>query len=307
MVKKASPSRQGKRSSRGSSSSLGVDAWFRYQAEISSHPILTAEEEQDLARRFRDEGDLDAMHALITSNLRFVVKVTYEYRSYGFRLADLVQEGNIGLMKAVRKFDPDRNIRLITYAVWWIRAYIQSFILRNWSQVRLGTTNAQRTLFFSLARVQRELERMGEEETTDESIAELLRTKPEEVRNMRARLEARDVSLDTPVGEEGTATALDFLSDAAQLSAHDLLEDATRGRLVRDQVARALRCLNPRELYVVKQRVMADPPMPLQDVGKHFGVSRERARQIEVRAKQRLRSILGAYLEIPLEDEEEKK
>src|SRR5512133_377614 len=130
-----------------------------YLAEINRYPLLTVDEEQRLAREFRKDGDTRAAHRLVTANLRFVVKVAYEYRSYGFRMADLVQEGNIGLMKAVQKFDPDKGIRLISYAVWWIRAYIQNYILKSWSLVKLGTTQAQRKLFFSLARTRRELEK----------------------------------------------------------------------------------------------------------------------------------------------------
>src|SRR5689334_24366663 len=132
-----------------------------YLSEINQFPLLTVEEEQNLARLYRRKGDSRAAHRLVTANLRFVVKVAYEYRSYGFKMADLIQEGNIGLMKAVQKFDPDKGIRLISYAVWWIRAYIQNHILKNWSLVKLGTTQAQRRLFFSLARTRRELEKLG--------------------------------------------------------------------------------------------------------------------------------------------------
>src|SRR3954464_10059852 len=154
-----------------------------YLAEINKYPLLTVDEEQRLARLYAKSGDLDAAHKLVTSNLRFVVKVAYEYRSYGIRMADLIQEGNIGLMKAVEKFDPDKEIRLISYAVWWIRAYIQNYILKSWSLVKLGTTQAQRKLFFSLARTKRELEKMhasGEKLATAE-IAKRLRVKTSEV------------------------------------------------------------------------------------------------------------------------------
>src|SRR6266508_2192606 len=132
-----------------------------YLSEINQFPLLTVEEEQNLARLYRRKGDTRAAHRLVTANLRFVVKVAYEYRSYGFKMADLIQEGNIGLMKAVQKFDPDKNIRLISYAVWWIRAYIQNYILKSWSLVKIGTTQAQRKLFFSLARTRHEIERLS--------------------------------------------------------------------------------------------------------------------------------------------------
>ena len=154
-----------------------------YLSEINRFPLLTVDEEQRLARLFRDEGDTRAAHRLVTANLRFVVKVSYEYRSYGFKMADLIQEGNIGLMKAVQKFDPDKGIRLISYAVWWIRAYIQNYILKSWSLVKLGTTQAQRKLFFSLARTKRELDKMSVEHGLDSDaqdtskIAKKLRVK----------------------------------------------------------------------------------------------------------------------------------
>src|SRR5687767_1073572 len=152
-----------------------------YLSEINQFPLLTQPEEQRLARLFRDGGDFKAGHTLVTSNLRFVVKISYEYRSYGIKMADLIQEGNIGLMKAVQKFDPDKGIRLISYAVWWIRAYIQNFILKSWSLVKLGTTQAQRKLFFSLARTKREIEKMGGNKSEQHS-------KPEDVSSIARKL-----------------------------------------------------------------------------------------------------------------------
>src|SRR6266850_6402670 len=153
-----------------------------YLAEINRYPLLIVDEEQRLARKYAKEGDLDAAHRLVTANLRFVVKVAYEYRSYGIKMADLIQEGNIGLMKAVQKFDADKGIRLISYAVWWIRAFIQNYILKSWSLVKLGTTQAQRKLFFSLARTRRELEKLGSDgehkSTNENAIAKKLRVKP---------------------------------------------------------------------------------------------------------------------------------
>src|SRR5512145_2748217 len=171
-----------------------------YLSEINRFPLLM-EDEQLLARQFRDSGDTRAAHRLVTANLRFVVKVSYEYRSYGFKMADLIQEGNIGLMKAVQKFDPDKGIRLISYAVWWIRAYIQNYILKSWSLVKLGTTQAQRKLFFSLARTKRELDRTSAEQGADSDgrdsakVAKKLQVKPAEVREMEQRMEGRDLSL----------------------------------------------------------------------------------------------------------------
>ncbi len=184
-----------------------------YLSEINRYSLLKVEEEQKLARRFA-KGDFQAGHRLVTANLRFVVKVAYEYRSYGIRMSDLIQEGNIGLMKAVQKFDADKGIRLISYAVWWIRAYIQNYILKSWSLVKLGTTQAQRKLFFSLARTRRELEKYNATDSAIpvEEIARRLRVKPTEVREMEQRMGGRDLSLDAPMGEDGSSTHVDFVA-----------------------------------------------------------------------------------------------
>ena len=270
-----------------------------YLAEINRLPLLTAEEERRLSRAYRDLADTRAAHRLVASNLRFVVKVAYEYRSYGLRMADLVQEGNIGLMKSVQKFDPEKGIRLISYAVWWIRAYIQNYVLRSWSLVKLGTTQAQRKLFFSLARAKRELERDSPEHGADSDardanrIARRLRVRPDEVREMEQRLEGRDLSLDAPVGEDGSATHLDFVVGDAGSQA-DELSEAEERRMVQGRVGEALALLDPRERFIIERRVMCERPMTLKELGGHFGFSRERARQLEIRAKEKLREALRA-------------
>ena len=262
-----------------------------YLAEINKYPLLTAEDEQALARRFK-KGDLQAGHRLVTANLRFVVKVSYEYRSYGIRMADLIQEGNIGLMKAVQKFDPDKGIRLISYAVWWIRAYIQNYILKSWSLVKLGTTQAQRKLFFSLARTRRELEKLngtpeGPLGNVDE-IARRLHVKPSEVREMEQRMGGRDLSLDAPMGEDGGNTHVDFVVSEG-ISQDDEVADKQEAGIVSARVQTALRRLDPRERFIIEQRVMNERPMTLKELGEHFGFSRERARQLEIRAKEKLK------------------
>lgn len=270
-----------------------------YLSEIHRYELLTSEEEQRLARVFRSRGDTRAAHSLVTANLRFVVKVAYEYRSYGLRMADLIQEGNIGLMKAVQKFEPDRGIRLISYAVWWIRAYIQNYILRSWSLVKLGTTQAQRKLFFSLARTRRELDRKSEEQGAGSDgrnaakIAKRLRVKPEEVLEMEQRMEGRDLSLDVPVGDDGLQSHVDAV--AADGPALD--EEVSSGeerRMVRERILEALERLDRRERYIIESRLMSDQPVTLKDLGDHFGFSRERARQLEIRAKEKLRCELRA-------------
>jgi len=268
-----------------------------YLSEINKYLLLTVDEEQKLARRFK-RGDLQAGHKLVTSNLRFVVKVAYEYRSYGIKMSDLIQEGNIGLMKAVQKFDPDKEIRLISYAVWWIRAYIQNYILKSWSLVKLGTTQAQRKLFFSLARTRRELEKYnhgGPSLTNAEEIARRLRVKPAEVREMEQRMGGRDLSLDAPMGEDGTNSHVDFVASPAA-SQDDEFADKEQAGIVGVRVEMALRRLDPRERFIIQQRVMNERPMTLKELGEHFGFSRERARQLEIRAKEKLKNELAALM-----------
>ncbi len=278
-----------------SSSSSG--SLSMYLSEINHYSLLTVEEEQKLARRFR-KGDLQAGHRLVTSNLRFVVKVSYEYRSYGIKMSDLIQEGNIGLMKAVQKFDPDKGIRLISYAVWWIRAYIQNYILKSWSLVKLGTTQAQRKLFFSLARTRRELEKLNHGENTVinvEEIAKRLHVKPTEVREMEQRMGGRDLSLDAPMGEDGGNSHVDFVVSGAA-GQDDQFADKEEAGLINSRVRTALMRLDPRERFIIEQRVMNERPMTLKELGEHFGFSRERARQLEIRAKDKLKGELAALM-----------
>src|SRR5437016_8476538 len=278
-------------SSAGSSLSM-------YLSEINHYNLLSVEEEQRLARKYA-RGDLESGHRLVTANLRFVVKVSYEYRSYGIKMSDLIQEGNIGLMKAVQKFDADKGIRLISYAVWWIRAFIQNYILKSWSLVKLGTTQAQRKLFFSLARTRRELEKFDGTEQVgadEKAIARKLWVKPGEVIEMQQRMEGRDLSLDAPMGEDGGSTHVDFVTDGADLPDAELAEQEER-HIVQERVVEALSRLDPRERYIIEMRIMQDKPMTLKELGEHFGFSRERARQLEIRAKAKLEAELGELME----------
>jgi RNA polymerase sigma-32 factor len=274
------------------------DSFKLYLSEINQHPLLKVEEEQRLARACVD-GDTRAAHRLITANLRFVVKVAYEYRSYGLNLSDLVQEGNIGLMKAVQKFDPERGIRFISYAVWWIRAHIHNHILKSFSLVKLGTTQAQRKLFFSLARTRRELDKMSTEHGLDsdgenvEKIAKKLNVKPAEVEEMSQRMGRRDLSLDAPVGDDGDSTHIDFLAGDGPTQDHEV-SSAQERTMLQGGVGAALAQLDARERFIVEQRVMSDQPMSLKEIGEHFGFSRERARQLETRAMEKLEEKLHA-------------
>ena len=270
-----------------------------YLSEISHIPLLTVAEEQSLARSYREKGDTRAAHRLVTANLRFVVKIAFEYRSYGFNVAELVQEGNIGLMKAVEKFDPDKGIRLISYAVWWIRAFIQNYVLRSFSLVNIGTTQAQRKLFFSLARTKRELDKASAEHGSDSDgedhskIARKLRVRPGEVAEMTQRMLGRDLSLDAPAGDDGGSTHGDLVAGKGP-SQEDELSTAQEQAMVRSRISAALALLDERERFIIEKRVMTDEPMTLRDLGVHFGFSRERARQLELRAKEKLKQELHA-------------
>jgi RNA polymerase sigma-32 factor len=274
----------------------------QYLREINRVALLTVEEERRLAREFRDQGDKRAGHRLVEANLRFVVKVAFEYRSYGLRMADLIQEGNIGLMKAVQKFDPDKEIRLISYAVWWIRAYIQNHILKSWSLVKIGTTQAQRKLFFSLARTRHEIERLSPGAGLDKEgidvnlVAKKLRVRPSDVVEMQQRMEGRDLSLDAPVAD-GTSTHLEFTPSDGEPQDEELAS-AEEGALVSRRVSEAMGRLDPRERHIVEARIMGEGKETLRDLGQHFGFSRERARQLEIRALEKLRRELQ-----PLADE----
>jgi RNA polymerase sigma-32 factor len=280
-----------------SNSLSSPDSLSTYLSEISQYPLLSVQQEQELARRFR-EGDYAAGHQLVTANLRFAVKVAYEYRSYGIKVSDLIQEANIGLMKAVQKFDPDKGIRLISYAVWWIRAYIQNYILKSWSLVKIGTTQAQRKLFFALARTRRELEKLGNGEAhivDAEEIARKLNVKASDVREMEQRMGGRDLSLDAPIGDEGDTTHLDFVESEAASQA-DEVADRQEADIARARVRLAMQRLDPRERFIIEQRIMGDTEMTLSELGEHFGFSRERARQLEIRAKDKLKAALAELM-----------
>ncbi len=267
-----------------------------YLNQISRFPLLSVEEEQRLARRYRDHQDLKARDLLLVSNLRFVTKIAFEYRSYGLSVLDLIQEGNIGFMRAVEKFDPDRHIRLISYGVWWVRAYIQNYVMDHWTLVKLGTTQAQRKLFFALRRTQRELEKLnGYDGSGNDAvkIAKELKVKPTAVMEMLQRMSGHDRSLSMPVGEKGVETQMDLVPSAEANPEEEIGKDEEDG-MIRARIRQALDMLDGREYFIVMRRVMMeDKSMTLVEVGKHLGLSRERARQIETRALEKLASLLG--------------
>ena len=267
-----------------------TDSFEHYMAQIHRFPLLNREEEQLLAQRYRREGELDAAHTLICANLRFVVKVANEYRSYGMKLLDLVQEGNIGLMMAVKKFDPQRGIRLISYAVWWIRAYIQNFIIRSWSLVKLGTTQAQKKLFFKLGQARQAIQRLSGSADAAE-LAEQLTVREQEIEEMSVRLAGHDASLDVELVEGEGYSLLDTLADQRRNQEELLIERETEEQLS-GRVRQALAGLNARERRIVHDRILADTPRTLQELADDYGISRERVRQLEKQALGKLRGVL---------------
>lgn len=253
-----------------------------YLVQINRFPLLSKDEEFGLAVSFRKNNDLDAAHKLITSNLRFVVKVAMEYRNYGFRLADLIQEGNIGLMKAVKKFDPYKGYRLITYAVWWIRSHIQAFILKNWSLVSKGAGFLKKKLFYQLEKNNESIEHLEKYGSLPHS--------GKDASTLSDDMEYRDMSLDNDIGNEGAGTYLDMLPDMSHNQEEAIVMAEEQG-IVKAEIKNALQVLNEKERYVIENRLMNEPPLTLQEIGSRFGISRERVRQIEKEAATKLRQI----------------
>jgi RNA polymerase sigma-32 factor len=265
---------------------VASDTFVHYMAQINRFDLLSREEEYELASRYRESGDIEAAHKLICANLRFVVKIAQEYRAYGIRMLDMIQEGNIGLMMAVKKFDPERGIRLISYAVWWIRAYIQNYIIRSWSLVKIGTTQTQKKLFFKLNQARAAVLRLTGSENA-EQIAKDLEVRDVDVEEMALRMSARDASLD--VESDGADHSLiDSLADERQ-NQEELLLLSEKEELLSSRVGAALKTLNERERRIVEERILADAPRTLQELADDYGISRERVRQLEKGALAKIR------------------
>jgi RNA polymerase sigma-32 factor len=266
-----------------------------YMAEVVRHPLLTREEEHDLAIRLRDTGDVKAAYRLVASNLRLVVKLAHEYHRNPLSLLDLIQEGNIGLMQAVRKFDPERGVKLSSYAVWWIRAYILRYIMDNWKMVKLGTTEAQRKLFFKLRQEQERLLSKGFE-ATPKLLAERLHVTEQDVVEMDQRLGHDEVSLDAPLSDDNKSTRADRGLPSAAVAADEALGNAQLKALFREKLAEFAKTLEEKDRYIFENRLVADEPLTLQDIGSKWGVSRERARQIEAALIVRMREYMRAQI-----------
>ncbi len=265
------------------------DNMSRYAEEVRRFPMLTAEQERDLANRWRERRDPEAARLLVGSHLRYVIKIARGFRGYGLPFDDLIAEGNVGLMQAVEKFDPDRGFRLATYALWWIRATIQEYILHNWSLVKMGTTAAQKKLFFNLRTVKgrmRELEEGDLSPETVAAIAEELQVGAQEVVDMNRRLSG-DRSLNNIVGEDGGMQWQDLLIDQRP-NQESLLGDFEQEKWRRDLLEEGLSKLNDRERHIVSERRLKDDPPTLEELSKVYSVSRERVRQIEERAFNKL-------------------
>lgn len=265
----------------------------KYLAEISNYPVLSREEEYSLAMKYKNEGDLEAARKLVTSNLKFVVRVANEYKNYGFNNMDIIQEGNVGLMHAVKGFDPTKGYRLISYAVWWIRAYIQNYIIKSWSLVKVGTTQAQRKLFYKLRSTKKELEKGGDNLSTEDyrELAEKLNVPEEAVIEMEQRMGGKDLSLDAELTDERDASHMDFIT-SGEASQEDILTKAEEDERVRSRMAVALKTLKDRERYIIEKRVLTDHPQTLEELGSKFKISRERVRQIESAALKKIKDVL---------------
>jgi len=272
----------------------------RYLAEIRQFPMLEQSEEFMLAKRWQEHQDTEAAHKMVTSHLRLVAKIAMGYRGYGLPMSEVISEGNVGLMQAVKRFDPDKGFRLATYAMWWIRAAIQEYILHPWSLVKIGTTAAQKKLFFNLRRVKGQLKALEEGDLRPETVKEIatrLDVPESDVVDMNRRLAAPDHSLNAPVRMDGEGEWQDWLVDEGDSQESMLAESQEFGRRQK-LLDRALKLLNPRERRILSERRLKDEPTTLEDLSKEFGISRERVRQIEVRAFDKVqRAIRNAALD----------
>lgn len=266
------------------------DSLSLYLSEIRKFPLLSEEEEHRYAVKFFEEKDLEAAQTLITANLRFVVKIAGEYRNYGLKMLDMIQEGNVGLMMAVRKFNPYKGIRLISYAVWWIRAYIQNHVISTWSLLKIGTTQAQRKLFFKLKETKNALLKLGGLDGDTHSAAQVLNVTDKEFSEMEQRLQG-EYSLDATLVDSDGLTALDGLVDE-RMNQEEMLAQCQENQQLQQKVAAIVSNLNEKERYIIEKRISADDPLTLQEIAAHFSISRERVRQIEENALRKVKKHL---------------
>ncbi|MEO0882396.1 MAG: RNA polymerase sigma factor RpoH [Pseudomonadota bacterium] len=266
----------------------------RYLSEIRKFPMLAKEEEFMLAKRWQEHEDSDAAEKMVTSHLRLVAKIAMGYRGYGLPMAEVISEGNVGLMQSVKKFDPDKGFRLATYAMWWIRASIQEYILRSWSLVKLGTTAAQKKLFFNLRRIKGEINALEQGDLNPEQVAEIaerLNVSEDEVRSMNGRMSGSDASLNVPMGQEGDMEWQDWLADEEPNQAANFAQTQEFDARM-ELLQSAMADLNEREQHILQERRLTDEPKTLEELSEVYNVSRERIRQIEVRAFEKLQKAM---------------
>ena len=263
----------------------------KYLAQIKKFPMLSAEEEYTLAKNWKNRGDLKAAQKLVTSHLRLVAKIAMGYRGYGLPVSELVSEGNIGLMKAVKKFDPEKGFRLATYAMWWIRAQIQEYVLHSWSLVKIGTTAAQKKLFFNLRKLKNQLQSINDGKLSPDNVREIanrLDVKEAEVTDMENRLFSKDQSLNVRVADETDTEWQDLIADDAETQ--DIIVEKKDEYMHRKKLfTKALKILNPREREIVEFRRLRDKPKKLEELSQKYKISRERVRQIEEKALEKLK------------------
>ncbi|WP_252260104.1 RNA polymerase sigma factor RpoH [Erythrobacter aurantius] len=275
----------------------GEQSLNRYLAEIKKYPVLTAEQEYMLAKRYAEHEDPEAAAQLVSSHLRLVAKIAMGYRGYGLPVSDLISEGNVGLMQGVKKFEPDRGFRLATYAMWWIKASIQEYILRSWSLVKMGTTAAQKKLFFNLRRMKKQLEAYEDTDLSPDDVTKIatdLGVPEQEVVNMNRRMMmGGDGSLNTPMrnGEEGSGEWQDWLTDDRPLQ-DEVVADAEEADVRHEMLVEAMKSLNEREQHILTERRLTEKPQTLEELSQVYDVSRERIRQIEVRAFEKLQKAM---------------
>jgi RNA polymerase sigma-32 factor len=268
------------------------DSLKKYISEVNKFPLLSPQEEFELAVRYREHKDMEAANKIILSNLRFVVKIAHEYRFYKMDLRDLIQEGNIGLMRMVEKFDPYKGYRFISYAVWWIRAYIQNFIIRNWSLVKIGTTQKQRKLFYKIGRIRKALE--SEEQNHEEEcagLAEELKVSEEEMIEMKERMSSKDISLDTPFDDKKELTPLEHLQEDSA-NQEEMIARKEEKEILQSRIRGVLKGLNAKQRYVIENRILSEARLTLEEIGGHLNLSKERVRQIELETLSHLRKEL---------------
>jgi RNA polymerase sigma-32 factor len=282
---------------------VAQDSLSRYVTDIRTFPMLTLEQEQDLANRWIKFADVQAAHQLVTSHLRLVAKIALGYRGYGLPTGDLIAEGNIGLMQAVKRFDPSKGFRLATYASWWIKASIQEYVLRSWSLVKIGTTAGQKKLFFNLRKLKAQLSHAGSHDLNPESVQQIanqLKVTPTEVLEMDRRMAGHDLSLNTPIGGDDSGNVTEWQDTLEQpVAGHEVFEQQDEFDTRKQLLRQAMDQLNDREKAIYQQRRLRDPARTLEELSQTYNISRERVRQIETAAHNKVMKYLAPHLAEP--------